>query len=69
MLLKQLKKMLPTDFHIKINYLKTIQQTRTKNVTDYCSKRNDLVLTKADKGGATVILDEKGYIAKAKEQL
>ena len=36
---------------------------------DYCSKRNDLVLTKADKGGATVILDEKGYIAKAKEQL
>ena len=30
----------------------------------YFSKRNDLVLTKADKGGATVILDVKDYIIK-----
>ena len=30
---------------------------------------NDLGLTKAHKGGATVILDVKDYIAKANEQL
>ena len=40
-----------------------------KNAIKYFSKRNDLVLTKADKGGATVILDVKDYIAKANEQL
>ena len=36
---------------------------------EYFSKRNDPVITKADKGGATVILDVKDYIAKANEQL
>ena len=40
-----------------------------KNAIEYFSKRNDLVITKADKGGATVILDVKDYIAKANEQL
>ena len=38
-----------------------------KNAIAYFSKRNDLVLTKADKGGATLILDVKDYIAKANE--
>ena len=40
-----------------------------KNAIAYFSKRNDLVLTKADKGGATVILDVKDYTVKANEQL
>ena len=40
-----------------------------KNAIEYFSKRNNLVITKADKGGATVILDLKDYIAKANEQL
>ena len=40
-----------------------------KNAIEYFSKRNDLVITKADKGGPTVILDVKGYMAKANEQL
>ena len=40
-----------------------------KNAVEYFSKCNDLVITKADKGGATVILDVKDYIAKANEQL
>ena len=40
-----------------------------KNAIEYFSKRNDLFITKADKGGATVILDVKDYIAKANEQL
>ena len=33
------------------------------------SKRDDLVITKANKGGTTVILDVKDCIAKANEQL
>ena len=40
-----------------------------KNAIEYFSKLNDLVITKADKGGATVVLDVKAYIAKANEQL
>ena len=40
-----------------------------KNAVEYFSKCNDLVITKADKGGATVILDVKDYITKANEQL
>ena len=40
-----------------------------KSAIEYISKRKDLVITKADKGGATVILDVKDYIAKANEQL
>ena len=40
-----------------------------KNTIEYFSKCNDLVITKADKGRATVILDLKDYIAKANEQL
>ena len=40
-----------------------------KSAIEYFSKRNDLVITKADKGGATVILDVKDYISKANEQL
>ena len=33
------------------------------------SKREDLVFTKADKGGATVILDIEDYIQKANKEL
>ena len=40
-----------------------------KNAIEYFAKRKDLVITKADKGGATVIPDVKDYIAKATEQL
>ena len=40
-----------------------------KNATEYFSKRNHLVITKADKGGANVILDVKDYVAKANAQL
>ena len=32
-------------------------------------KRNDIIITKADKGGRVVILDIKGYIDKANRQL
>ena len=40
-----------------------------KNAIEYFSKRKDLVITKAYKGGTTVILDVTDYIAKANEQL
>ena len=40
-----------------------------KKALEHFSKRNDLVITKADKRGETVILDVKYYIAKANEQL
>ena len=40
-----------------------------KNAIEYFSKRNDLVITKAQKGGATVILDVTDYIAKVNELL
>ena len=40
-----------------------------KNAIEYFWKRNDLVITKEGKGGATVILDVNDYIAKTNEQL
>ena len=40
-----------------------------KNAIEYFLKRNDLVITKADKDGTIVILEVKDYIAKANEQL
>ena len=40
-----------------------------KNAVEPFKKRNDLVTTKADKGGATVILDVKDCIANANEKL
>ena len=39
------------------------------NAIEYFSKRNDLLITKADIGGATVILDVKDSVAKDNEQL
>ena len=33
------------------------------------SKRDDLVLTTADKGGDTIILDVQNYVKKAKKEL
>ena len=40
-----------------------------KNAMKHFSKRDDLLITKANKGGTTVILDVKDCIAKANEQL
>ena len=59
---KQPIKMLRRDFQIKINYLKITYTD--KNAIEHFSKRNDLVITKADKGRGTVILNVKEYITK-----
>ena len=40
-----------------------------KNATEHFWQCNNLVITKADKGGATVILEIKDYIAKDNEQI
>ena len=40
-----------------------------KNIISAFSKREDLVFTKADKGGATVILDVEDYIERANKEL
>ena len=40
-----------------------------KNAIEHFSKRNDLFITKIDKGVATVILNVKDYIAKTNKQL
>ena len=38
-----------------------------KNATEYFLKCKDFVMTKANKGGTTVILDVKGFIVKDNE--
>ena len=40
-----------------------------KNIISGFSKREDLVFTKADKGGATVMLDVEDYVEKANKEL
>ena len=40
-----------------------------KEAIEYFSKRNDIIITKADKGGATVVLDVNDYISKANKLL
>ena len=40
-----------------------------KDAIEHFSKRNNLVITKADRGGANVVLDVNLYIAKANEKL
>ena len=40
-----------------------------KRAKDYFRKREDIVLTKDEKGGATVIMDVGEYIIKANQQL
>ena len=55
------------DFQIQNKLPKNNLTDTDKNPAENFSKRNDLVITKADKGEATVILDVKDYIAK--EQL
>ena len=40
-----------------------------KAAIDYFTKREDIVITKADKGGATAIMDIEEYISKANQQL
>ena len=54
-------------FSDKKKLLKNNLTDTDKNPAENFSKRNDLVITKAEKGEATVILDVKDYIAK--EQL
>ena len=61
MLSKDLKKNIKLS---KINLTDT-----DKNVAEHFSKYNDIVVTKAVKGWAIVILDGKDYIAKANEHL
>ena len=57
------------DFQIRNELPKNNLTDTDKNAIEYFSKRNNLVIMKADKGGATVILDVKDYISKANEQL
>ena len=40
-----------------------------KAAIDYFTKQDDIVISKADKGRATVILDVEKYISKANQQL
>ena len=40
-----------------------------KRAKDYFRKREDIVLTKDEKGGATVIMDVGEYISKTNQQL
>ena len=56
------------DFQIQNKLPKNNLTDTDKNAAENFSKRNDLVITKADKGEATVILDVKDYIVKAKEE-
>ena len=66
---KQPIKILWKDFQIRNKLPKNNLTDTDKNAIEYFSKRNNLVKMKADKGGATVILDVKDYISKANEQL
>ena len=40
-----------------------------KATTDYFINQEDIVMTKAEKGGATVIMDVNEYMSKANQQL
>ena len=40
-----------------------------RNALKELSNRDDIIITKADKGGATVVLDAKDYINEANSQL
>ena len=52
------------------NKLPKINLTDTdKDAIEHFSKRNNLVITKADRGGTNVVLDVNLYIAKANEKL
>ena len=66
---KQPIKILWKDFQIRNKLPKNNLTDTNKNAIEYFSKHNNLVIMKADKGGATVILDVKDYISKANEQL
>ena len=46
------------------NFTRNNISQHEKNIISVFSKREDLFFTKTDKGGATVILDEKYYIEK-----
>ena len=56
-------------FSDKNNLPKNNLTDTNKNAIKYFWKRSDLVITKAEKVGKTVILDIKDYIAKAYEEL
>ena len=40
-----------------------------KEALEYLSKRDDIIITNVDKGGAVVIMDDNDYIREAKRQL
>ena len=56
-------------FSDKNNLPKNNLTDTNKNAIKYFWKRSDLVITKVEKVGKTVILDIKDYIAKAYEEL
>ena len=56
-------------FSDKNNLPKNSLTDTNKNAIKYFWKRSDLVITKVEKVGKTVILDIKDYIAKAYEEL
>ena len=61
------------ELEIEENIKKAIPKSNlTKNETDalqQLSQRDDIIITKADKGGAVVIIDVDGYIREAHQQL
>ena len=65
--LKHLIKMLLNDSQININYLKIIEKTPWKKWENFL-KGNNLVITKANKSEATLILDIRYHISKADKQ-
>ena len=66
--LKHLIKMLLNDSQISINYLKIIEKTPWKKLEIFL-KGNNLVITKANKSEATLILDIRYHISKADKQV
>ena len=67
--MKAVNKAVVERFSDKNNLSKNNLTGTDNNAIEYFSKRNDLLITKADIGGATVILDVKDNIAKDNEQL
>ena len=66
--LKHLIKMLLNDSQISIDYLKIIEKTPWKKLEIFL-KGNNLVITKANKSEATLILDIRYHISKADKQV
>ena len=52
------------NFQAQTNFTRNNISQHEENIISVFSKREDFFFTKTDKGGATVILDEKDYIEK-----